>query len=205
MDTPQAVALAPAAPSPTPPASGVRMLRDPEAPAGSTFEASPRPAPPAPESAVSALPTSRPPVAPPPLAEEEIALLHRLRPIVERLREDDFELAAYLDQAVPLTVVPGRLELGFERGFVFLSAIANQEARTKIERAASEVLGVATQLELRDNHPQALPHKTLSALRERQREAERLEAIERAKSDPRVLDAIEVLGARIKEVKLAEH
>lgn len=220
-DARQTLARAPSARAhtpPAPPASGVQTLREADGPTttrsarsssdsvpGSALEATARPSRPAPESAVSALPTSRPPVAAPPLAPEEIERLHQLRPIVERVREYDIELAAYLEQAVPLTVVPGRLELGFERDFVFLAAIANQEARTKIERAATEELGVATQLEIRDNHPQALPHKTLSALREREREAQRLQAIERAKSDPRVLDAIEVLGARIKEVKLAER
>ena len=66
------------------------------------------------------------------------------------------------------------------------------------------VLGAPTELRLVEDEEAAAPHRTLSALREREREARRLEAINRARSHPRVVDAIEVLGARLKEVKLAE-
>ena len=105
---------------------------------------------------------------------------------------------------MPLIVEPGRLDLAIEPGFVFRSAVTTPEARAKLEEAATLVLGAPTALRLVEDQEAAAPHKTLSALREREREARRLEAIARARSHPRVVEAIEVLGARLKEVKLAE-
>lgn len=157
-----------------------------------------------PASDTHALPAARAAMRRPPLEPEEEARLLRLRDIVEQVRASDIELAAYFEQTVPLIVEPGRLDLAIEPGFVFRSAVTTPEARAKLEEAATVVLGAPTELRLVEDEEAAAPHRTLSALREREREARRLEAINRARSHPRVVDAIEVLGARLKEVKLAE-
>lgn len=159
---------------------------------------------PAPASDARALPAPRPATLRPPLDPQEEARLSKLRIIVERVREKDIELAAYLEQTVPLSVEPGHLELAIEPGFVFRTAVTSPEARASLQEAASAELGAPTEPRFVEDQDAAAPHKTLSALREREREARRLEAIHRARSHPRVVDAIEVLGARLKEVKLAE-
>jgi hypothetical protein len=128
----------------------------------------------------------------------------RLRPFVERVRESNVELAAYLEQAVPIVVGPGAVELGFERGNLFVDHVKPRDVLAQLGTVASEVFGVATSVSVTEDYREAAPHKTLSAQRVREREAARREAIARAKAHPRVVDALEVFGARIKEVKLAE-
>ncbi len=135
---------------------------------------------------------------------EEVALLKRLKPFVDRVRETNVELAAYLEQAVPLVVEPGKIQLSFEKGSLFVDKVNARPTLEALGSAASEVLGAPTVVGVTPDHPDAFPHKTLSAERVREREAARREAIARAKAHPRVVDALEVFGARIKEVKLAE-
>ncbi len=135
---------------------------------------------------------------------EEIALLLRLRPFVERVRESNVELAAYLEQAVPIVVGPGTLELGFERASLFVDHVKPRDVVAQLGATATDVFGAPTEVRIVEDYRDAAPHKTLSAQRVREREAARREAIARAKAHPRVVDALEVFGARIKEVKLAE-
>jgi DNA polymerase-3 subunit gamma/tau len=144
------------------------------------------------------------PPPPPPVSAEEVARLERFAQVVERVRQSDLELAAYLEQAVPLSVGGERLEVAFEPGFVFQAAVTTHTARTALQEAARVELGDAVELVLRENFAEALPHRTLSAQRERERAAVRDAAIQRARNHPRVVDAIEILGARLKDVKLAD-
>jgi hypothetical protein len=133
-----------------------------------------------------------------------VALLLRLKPFVLRVRESNVELAAYLEQAVPIVVGAGTLELGFERGSLFVGHVKPREVLAQLGAVATEVFGAPTEVRVTEDYREAAPHKTLSAQRVREREAARRDAIAKAKAHPRVVDAIEVFGARIKEVKLAE-
>jgi DNA polymerase-3 subunit gamma/tau len=180
------------------------------APLGEPRRSAPAPAPRAssrpPESppspaALPAQPTARPVPEPSP---EEVALLLRLKPFVERVRESNVELAAYLEQAVPIVVGSGAVELGFERGSLFVGHVKPRDVLAQLAAVATEVFGAPTEVRVTEEYREAAPHKTLSAQRVREREQARRDAVAKAKAHPRVVDAIEVFGARIKEVKLAE-
>lgn len=190
--------------APSEPASRIQARADSSAPSaarvGTIEPATPE------RDVVTALP-SKPSAAappPPPPSPEETARLAIFAEIVEGVRETDMEVAAYLEQAVPFVVSAERLEVGFEPGFFFLAEVTRPEARALLTRVAAEKLGESVEVVFRENHPEALPHRTLSAERERQRLALRDAALARARNHPRVVDAIEVLGARLKDVKLAE-
>ncbi len=135
---------------------------------------------------------------------EEEALLDALRPVVEALREVDPQLAAVLEQAVPLQVSAERLELGYERGSVFAKSVTAKDSVTKIETAGRRLLGEALELHIVEDCPEAAPHRTLSAKRIRERELAHQRAVAKVKSHPRVLDALQVFGGRVKDVKIAE-
>jgi DNA polymerase-3 subunit gamma/tau len=185
----------PSAP-PAPPRSEPPAMAPSRPPLAST-----RPSEPA---APQALPSVAPAKPVPEPTSAEVALLKRLKPFVDRVRETNVELAAYLEQAVPLVVEPGKLQLSFEKGSLFVDKVNARPTLEALGSVASEVLGAPTVVGVTPDHPDAFPHKTLSAERVREREAARREAIARAKAHPRVVDALEVFGARIKEVKLAE-
>ncbi|MCC6214669.1 MAG: DNA polymerase III subunit gamma/tau [Polyangiaceae bacterium] len=127
------------------------------------------------------------------------------RSIVAQVSAERPDLAAYLTHATPLELGPRRVRLAWPAAAPFASHATTPEARASLAGAAGRVLGgdgPAIEHEL--DSPRARGGATLSA----QAEAERVErdrvARERALHHPRVLDAIRILGARVREVRIPE-
>jgi DNA polymerase-3 subunit gamma/tau len=123
------------------------------------------------------------------------------RAIVERLPGDLHQLRAFLDRAVPLEAKPGSVLLAFGPGEPFVSQVEREAAL--VERAASEHFGVPTKITLEKDSPRAAGIATLATLDAEEQERLRRVALAKVKNHPRVTDAVEVLGARVKDLKLA--
>ncbi len=162
----------------------------------------------------SALPDSRPESEPPRLvpsspvrvreAQVSEPCFEQLRAIVQQVREAAPQVAAYLEQTAPFKIEPGELVLGVEPGSFFSDELAGTEARELVEQASKDVLGVPTRLTLELDSARALTADTLAARANREREEKRQNALTEARNHPRITDAIEVLGARLKDIRLAE-
>ncbi len=109
-----------------------------------------------------------------------------------------------LERAVPLELGPERLVVGFEPGDVLSRQATGKEAEGVLGRAAAEHFGRAPELRVELESERAREFETLADMYSREREEQRRAALAEAKNHPRVTDAIEILGARIKDLRLAE-
>jgi len=187
-------------------------------PAGGDTQPAPLPPLAASQRPVAALPPATAPLAaavdtalrdagatPAPPAESSSAIaLTRFRDVVEAVREERPELAAFLEHAAVLVAEPGTLVLAYEPRSMFAEQVRGRPAIDLVTSAASKVFGQTTSLEFKFDHAPASTMDTLSADRVRAREARVRKAIADAKNHPAVTDAMELFGARLKDLKLNE-
>jgi DNA polymerase-3 subunit gamma/tau len=146
--------------------------------------------------------------AAPPAAEEpepasEAALVSWID-ILERLAQSRPELAAIYEHAAPLDVRADKVVVGYEPGSVFSARASEKEALAALGRAAAEHFGTRVHVSVELDSERARGVDTLAQQQIRERQARIRRAIQEAKRHPRVVDAMEVLGARLKDLKLAE-
>jgi DNA polymerase-3 subunit gamma/tau len=146
--------------------------------------------------------------AAPPAAEEpepasDAALVSWID-ILERLAQSRPELAAIYEHAAPLDVRADKVVVGYEPGSVFSARASEKEALAALGRAAAEHFGTRVHVSVELDSERARGVDTLAQQQIRERQARIRRAIQEAKRHPRVVDAMEVLGARLKDLKLAE-
>jgi DNA polymerase-3 subunit gamma/tau len=199
---------APAAPAPTPravaPTTPATVAQAP-APAP---RAAPTPAASAPHvaavTASSPSPSARAePPAPRPRPPMAVATpAHAAwRAVIERLPEDRHELRAFLARAAPLEAAPGSVVIAFASGEPFVAEVERELAL--VERAASEHFGEKTSVRVERDSAKASGVATLATLATEDEEQKRRAALAKVKNHPRVAEAVEVLGARVKDLKLS--
>jgi DNA polymerase-3 subunit gamma/tau len=184
---------APSRPQPSNPATGAPPMRrsDPE---------SPRPEPTRP---ARSEPLRSSPAAAPSSTLSESPDLAIFRSVVDRLRGELPELAALLHHASVVEVGRDRITLATETGSVVDRVRHNEDWVRALRKAASEHFGSEPEVlfQTRNGRPAA---PTVAALDDKER-AERLEASRsRARQHPRVAEAVQILGARIKEIRLPD-
>lgn len=145
-------------------------------------------------------PPSRAP-APTSLDDVRLATWHAIIEIVAQSRAD---LASLLEHAAPLELGPEELVLGWEPGSVLGHQFAGKESEAVLERAAAEHFGAKPRIRLELESERARGFETVALLGSREREQQKQKAIAEAQSHPRVTEAIEILGARIKDLRLAD-
>ncbi|HEX3773077.1 MAG TPA: DNA polymerase III subunit gamma/tau [Polyangiaceae bacterium] len=128
--------------------------------------------------------------------------LAAFRAISDRVNERRAELAAFLAHAAILEIVPGELKLGFEPGGMFGHGFDDKEAQELLNTVASEHFGRATKVSFEFDSTRAKTIKTLATIDSELREQKQREAIAQAKKHRGITDAIEILGARLKDLKL---
>lgn len=133
-----------------------------------------------------------------------VLALARFRDVVEVIREQRPELAAFLEHAAVLHIEPGSLMLAYPPKSMFAEQVKGKECVEAVATAAGSVLGAPTRVEFKFDYEPAGAMDTLSADRVRAREARVRKAIADAKNHPRVTDAIQLFGARLKDLKLSE-
>ncbi len=137
--------------------------------------------------------------------ETPLLALARFREIVEEVRETRPELAAFLEHAAVLKAEPGEpLTLAYPPQSMFAPQVKGNDCIELLGAAATRALGCSTRAEFRFDYAPARGMDTLSADRVRAREARMRKAIVDAKNHPRVTEAVEVFGARLKDLKINE-
>lgn len=166
--------------------------------AAPSLGAAPIPVPPREEESDA---TATPIPAPP---EDEQARLQTFTQIVDEIRSEDEELAAYFEQTVPLTADGKTLSLGLAPRHIFEKQLTSEKATKAMERALEKLWGPDAKYSLSLNSKDAPPERTLSAERVRQQKLRHEEAVQKVKNHPRVREAVLLFDARIKQVNVAE-
>jgi DNA polymerase III subunit gamma/tau len=166
----------------------------------SSFTAPARPAPnPNPTPPLRSVPPPSP--AKPPTVSP--AAIETWRAIVERVAAERVELGAFLMRGALLELAPGGIVLGFVKDEPFVTDVERNIAL--VEDAASTELGVPTTVLVRSDLDRSASAATLAALDSEEAERQRRAAIAKVKAHPRVVEALEVLGAKVKDLKLARR
>ena len=184
-----------------------RSDEPPPAPARPS-QPSPAPSPPRAEPTPAPVPEPRPAKAepaPPPVtpATPSGSALDDWRIVLEAVRDQRPELAAFLDHALPLTVTAEELVLGFEPGSVMGAQITSLSPEAELARAATAHFGSKPKIVFRFEVRPSPELTTVAALETHAREERARQAYQKAKEHPRIADAMEILGARLKDLKLA--
>lgn len=129
--------------------------------------------------------------------------LERWRQMLDKLRSERPEVVAMLQHAVPTTLSTEQLVVSVERGSVFENALNSADVKRWLERGAAQHLGGNPRLQLRAVDSLA-GEQTLASMAADARSERKQAATDRAKQHPKVLEAIEILGGRIKEVRAGE-
>ncbi len=138
-----------------------------------------------------------------PEAQEHPGVSLDWRAIVGLVREERPELGAFLSHAVPLRCDREQIRLGWEKDSMFAEAASGAEERQVLSRAARQHFDSEPGIHFEFEHA-TQGGATLADAETREREAARRASIDQARRHPVVMQAMEVLGARIKEVRLPD-
>jgi DNA polymerase III subunit gamma/tau len=141
-------------------------------------------------------------------AEAAAGLEDRLvtwRSIVDRVRESRPELAAFLEHAAPLKLDPGEIVVGWAKGSIFAGQASTKESLALLSRAAGDHFGTRTRVTFELDSAEAKNATTVATQDSDAREQRVRDALAQARQHPRISDAMEILGARLKDVKLVNE
>jgi DNA polymerase-3 subunit gamma/tau len=125
------------------------------------------------------------------------------RKVLDTLRARHPALGSLLDHAAVLAFGRERVTLGFETGSFLIGQVADTSTRDLVSTALDAYFGGCTELTF-ETISAKLPSRTLAALDSGARTA-RLDATRRAVAGhPLVAAAVELLGAELKDVRLAD-
>jgi len=130
---------------------------------------------------------------------EDIAIF---RAILERVNARRPELAAFLARTAILGISPGELQLGLEPGGMFNKGVSDKDSTELLTSCATSELGVPTKVVFEFESARAATIKSLATIDEEILEKKHREAIAQARKHRGITDAVEILGARIKDLKL---
>jgi DNA polymerase III subunit gamma/tau len=137
-----------------------------------------------------------------PQSEPKPEDLAPFRAILDRVNERRPELAAFLARASILSSTPGELRLGWEPGDMFGQGANDKDSQELLTSLASEHFGAPTKVIFEFESARAATIKSVATLDAEIRVQKQRDAIAQAKKHRGITDAVEVLGARIKDLKL---
>ncbi len=145
------------------------------------------------------------PAAPAPATAVPQDALETWRSIVERVGRERPEIAAFLAHGAPLEVSAQELVVGFEPGSVFLTEVTSDAAVLVLRRAAEACYGSTFKVRYERDSARVGGVQTLSRVENEAEERRIREALAGVRRHERVAEAVEILGARLKDVKLARR
>ncbi len=147
-------------------------------------------------------PRSTPTAARAPQTTPKAEDLAAFRVILDRVNERRAELAAFLARASILSLTVGELRLGWEPGDVIGHGVNDKDSQDLVNALASDHFGVPTKVIFELESARAGTIKTLATVDAEVRVQKNRDAVAQAKKHRGITDAVEVLGARIKDLKL---
>jgi hypothetical protein len=138
----------------------------------------------------------------PPQTEPNAEHLAAFRAILDRVNERRAELAAFLARASILSMTAGEVHLGWEPGDMFGQGANDKDSQELLTTLASDHFGVPTKVVFEFESARATTIKTLATIDAEIRANKQKDAVAQAKKHRGISDAVEILGARLKDLKL---
>jgi DNA polymerase-3 subunit gamma/tau len=127
------------------------------------------------------------------------------RTIVQKVRETEGQLAAFLNHAMLVELTKEKILLGLESGTVFdTSLIRSPAAVSLLKAAAAAHFGKEPEIAFEAINLGQATH-TVAALDTLEKFERKQAALTRAKDHPRIAEVTQILGARLKEIRLPEE
>jgi DNA polymerase-3 subunit gamma/tau len=126
------------------------------------------------------------------------------RVIVDAIGVDRPEIAAFLAHGAPLELGPGELVVGWEPGSVFLSEVSNDVALDLVSKTAERTFGAPFRVRYERDSARANGAATVARADSEAEERRIRQALGEARRHERVAEAVEILGARVKDIRLAK-
>jgi DNA polymerase III subunit gamma/tau len=135
----------------------------------------------------------------------ESQLLEDWRAILDLVEQSRPELSAFLQHAAPLDLKNGQLVVGWPPGSIFAAEASKKPALELLVQAATTHYGTRMLVSFELDSARARAATTVASLESEARDLRTREALQQARQHPRVAEAIEILGARLKDVKLGSE
>jgi DNA polymerase-3 subunit gamma/tau len=142
-------------------------------------------------------PPSSPPAAPSQAVEELDQLYTQILAILEAERPD---LAAMLGHAIPLSVVPENVVIGWPPNAMLV--VTDKDSIATLARALEKHFGKPCSVSFEFECTRAVGRKSLAAADSQERAERTRAAYAAAQKHERITEAVEILGAKLKELKL---
>jgi hypothetical protein len=130
--------------------------------------------------------------------------VERWRQVVDKIRQRDPKLGAFLDHAEVLEVSGHCIRLGIDKHSLFRSEVTSRTTQQEIAEVAAQVFGRKPTVEFETSSIDSgsPTSETVFAKDKEARTQKERDDIERAKAHPVVLEAVRVFGARVKSIEL---
>ncbi len=140
--------------------------------------------------------------APPSLVDwDECSDVERWRLVVDRLRDEEPKLGAFLDHADVVEATRRKLHLRYQPGSVVDVALQEKSTLGLIRQAAQSLLGRAPEI-VTEVAAAAVNGQSVFAVDKQARLDSEQAALQEARNHPVLLEAVRVLGARVKNIEL---
>jgi DNA polymerase-3 subunit gamma/tau len=129
-------------------------------------------------------------------------LLSAWRALLSVLQAERPELAAFLTHALPLEVSATTIIVGWPPNSFFADQVSDASAIEAIMNAAERRFGARPSIRFESNREPSPGTKTLAEIYVAERQQKTQAALEDARNHPAVREAMDVLGAKLKDVRL---
>lgn len=133
----------------------------------------------------------------------EQSLLLAWQELVDKIAEQRPEVAAILEHAVPLRIDASLIHLAWPPGSTLDSQFTDAEF-TRLLADSSANAGSSVAVEITHDCREAAGRATLAAVETANRTRRVRELVQQSRQDPCILQAIEILGAHIREVRVPQ-
>lgn len=145
-----------------------------------------------------------PPLPRPDESPVEFQKLETWRRLIDEIGETRPQMAAFLQHAAALRLDGDRLVLALEPQTVFSDQVGTKECEEELRRVALAHFGRAPQIVLELDRSRLDSSPTIAQADAEVRDRKKREAYERAQQHPLIREAMEILGARLRSIKLPD-
>ena len=138
-------------------------------------------------------------------AEPEQALLASWQELVDAVAVTRPEVAAVLEHAVPIRISQNQVHVGWAPSSTLSHQFDDNDLVRVIADARNDNSGTLTDVTIEHNCQLAEGRPTLAAQEIANRTRRLRELVQQSRKDPRVQQAIQILGAHIREVRVPPH
>lgn len=136
---------------------------------------------------------------------DEPTLLVNWQEIVDIIAQDRPDVAAVLEHAVPLKIDKDQVHVGWPPGSTLDRQFGDDDVKDLVRKARQSQGEIADIVSVEHECGKAVARPTLSAVETANRTRKLRALLQQARKDPRILEAITILGAHVRDVRVPDH